>query len=578
LIFKAAGVIRRLFHSRPKMKATASLVSLCTLIPSSLFGLSADEASRPTPPGESRPPDRATRTDRDASGGIKAGQDDVLLPTLRGMAIAPTEDAALDLQKKNQEGVLVEDFPEEESAVMRKIVGASLGKPVSLRSLDELTRQLEVAFRSSGRPFMQVAFPPQEITSGIIAVVIRPARVGRVLLSGKPVFGGDFAARAFRTRPGGEISGDTIVEDLEWMNENSLRRASISYADGAEPGELDLTLRLVANKTWRVYGGIDNQLSNDLGDERLFLGMQYGDLFSLDHRLTAQYTTALDSNVLQGISGIYEVPLPWRHLAQVSLGYTESESNSGGPIDQSGEFSRVALGYRVPLPRWRQISQEWRLGLEFRNNDYAFSNSPSQTVKFFNLETGWKGRRFDPLGMSRIDVSLSYNPGQGVFGSNDEDYIALGGEGAESLVGRIEFERTFKLGKEVTLAGRGRAQWSDSDLLSSDQLSSGGYNRVRGFDETVGYASTGIVTTLELQSRFYQAPRSGKFQGIAFIDAAALHRDQDTDTGQLASVGVGMRWRFEEILSARADLGVPIDHPDELDGDPRIEFSISASW
>ncbi|NQW99037.1 ShlB/FhaC/HecB family hemolysin secretion/activation protein [bacterium] len=558
------------------MKSASTLAFLCTLLPISLFGLSADEASRPTPPSESA--ERSVRAEPDTSDAVKAGQDDVLLPALRGLAIAANFQTALELQSKSADGVGIEGFSEEDSAAIRKICQTAIGKPVSLRSLDDLSQQLESVFRTAGSSFMQVTFPPQEITTGVIAILIQPAKAGNVLLASKPAFGANFAARAFRTRPGDLISSDTVVEDLEWMNTNPLRRASISYADGETPEVLDLTLRLTAKKTWRAYAGIDNQLSNDLGDERLFLGFQYGDLFKLDHRVTAQYTAALNPNDLQGVSGIDEVPLPWRHLAQVSLGYTESESDSGGPIDQSGQFSRLALGYRLPLPRWRSISQEWRLGLEFRNNDYTFSNSPSQTVKFFNLETGWKGRRFDRFGFSRLDASLSYNPGQGIFGSDDEDYIALGASGAESVVGRFEFERTLKLGKEATLVGRGRAQWSNSELLSSDQLSAGGYNRVRGFDETVGYASTGIITTLEVQSRFYQSPQTGSFQGLAFFDSAALHRDEDTDAGQLASVGVGVRWRYEEMLSARADLGIPVDHPDDLDGDPRIEFSISASW
>lgn len=558
------------------MKSASTLAFLCTLLPIPLFGLSADEASRPTPPSESA--ERSVRAEPDTSDAVKAGQDDVLLPALRGLAIAANFQTALELQSKSADGVGIEGFSEEDSAAIRKICQTAIGKPVSLRSLDDLSQQLESVFRTAGSSFMQVTFPPQEITTGVIAILIQPAKAGNVLLASRPAFGANFAARAFRTQPGDLISSGTVVEDLEWMNTNPLRRASISYADGETPEVLDLTLRLTAKKTWRAYAGIDNQLSNDLGDERLFLGFQYGDLFKLDHRVTAQYTAALNPNDLQGVSGIDEVPLPWRHLAQVSLGYTESESNSDGPIDQSGEFSRLALGYRVPLPRWRSISQEWRLGLEFRNNDYTFSNSPSQTVKFFNLETGWKGRRFDRFGFSRLDASLSYNPGKGIFGSDDEDYIALGASGAESVVGRFEFERTLKLGKGATLVGRGRAQWSNSELLSSDQLSAGGYNRVRGFDETVGYASTGIITTLEVQSRFYQSPQTGSFQGLAFFDSAALHRDEDTDAGQLASVGVGVRWRYEEMLSARADLGIPVDHPDDLDGDPRIEFSISASW
>ena len=561
------------------MRTAASLASLCFLAPLPLLALSPDEAGRPTPPPEPRPAERAAvREKPDTSGAVKAGQDQILLPELLGLAVAPTAEAALQLQQKSQPGVSVGGFSEREAAAIRKLAEPVLGKPVSLRSLDELAGKLEGVFRSSGRPFMSVSFPGQEITSGVIAISIQPARAGQVLIAGNPAFGKVFAATAFRVRPGDEISGSEILDDLDWINQNSMRRASISYADGATAEELDLTLRLTAKKPWRIYAGIDNQLSENLGNERLFLGFQHGDVFALDHRLTAQVTSAMNPDELKGISGIYEIPLPIRHLVGVSLGYTESSTDTPGPIDQSGKFSRFGLGYRVPLPRWRSIGHEWRCGLEFRHNDYFFSNSSSRTVNFFNIETGWKGRLTDSWGLSRVDASLSYNPGQGTFGADDEDYIALGASEAESLIARCELERTLKLPADMTLVGKARGQWTDSELLSSDQLSAGGYNRVRGFDETVGYASTGIVLTLELQSKFYQSAHAGAIQALAFVDGATLHRDAATDAGQLASVGFGFRWRFDDRVSARVDLGIPVDYPDELEADPQVEFAISTSW
>ncbi len=561
------------------MKNTASLASLCALVPLPLLALSADDAGRPTPPSEPRATERAAvRENPNTSGAVKAGQDQVLLPKLIGLAIAPNSETALQLQQKSQPGVNATGFSESETAAIGKLTEPIIGTPISLRSLDELAGKLEAVLRSSGQKFMLVSYPEQEITSGIIAISIQPARAGQVLVAGNPAFGKEFATSTFRVRSGDEISSSDILDDLDWINQNSLRRASISYADGATPDSLDLTLRLTAKKPWRIYAGIDSQLSENLGNERLFLGLQHGDLFGLDHRLTAQVTTAMNPDDLKGISGIYEIPLPIRHLIGVSVGYTESETDAPGPIDQSGKFSRLGLNYRVPLPRWHSIGQEMRFGMEFRNNDYVFATAPSQTVKFFNLETGWKGRLTDSWGTSRVDASLSYNPGQGVFGSDDEDYIALGASEAESLVARCELERTLKLPEDITLVGKARGQWADSELLSSDQLSSGGYNRVRGFDETEGYASTGVVLTLELQSKFYQTDHLGSIQGLAFVDGAALHRDATTDTGQLASVGFGFRWRFDDRVSARADLGIPVDYPDDLDGDPQLEFAISTSW
>ena len=557
------------------MRHPAAIVSICAILPASVFGFGAEDASRPVPLTESSSSERPTREE---SAEVVADKDQILVPSLLGLAVGRTSESALKLQKKLNPAVITEGFSEADAATISKIAAGAMGQPVSLRSLDNLSTKLETAFRSSGRAFVKVSFPPQEITSGVIAIVICPARVGSILVAGKPSFGMRFAANAFRTVPGKELSGDVVMEDLDWINLNPLRRASISYRDALAPDSIDLKLRLRADKPWRAYTGIDNQLSDNLGDERIFLGFQYGDLFSLDHRVTAQYTSSLDSTSLVGISGIYQVPLPIRHLIDASLGYTESESDSEGPIDQSGQFSRAALVYRVPLPRWKSISQEWRAGIEFRANDYLFTNNTSEKVRFFNFEVGRKGRRNDSLGYTSVDASLAYSPGQGVLGSNDADFIALGADGAESLIAKLELERTLKLSKNAMLLGRCRSQWADSDLLSSDQISAGGFGLVRGFDESVGYASTGIVTTVELQSRKFQTPKFGNYQAVTFFDAAFLNRDQASDIGQLTSTGVGLRWRYAENLSARLDLAIPVDCPEQENSDPMLHFSISTTW
>jgi hemolysin activation/secretion protein len=507
-----------------------------------------------------------------------AGKDQILVPSLLGLAIGKTSESALRQQQQLKSGVVTEGFSEADAAKITKIAAPALGQPVTLRSLKRLSTRLEAAFRSSGGPVLKVSFPPQEITSGVIAILVCPARVGSIRVAGKPSFGMKFAANAFRTETGKELSGDVVMEDLDWINLNPLRRATLIYGDGVGPDEIDLKLRLRADKPWRAYTGIDNQLSDHLGNERIFFGFQYGDLFSLDQRVTAQYTSSLDSKSLRGISGIYQVPLPIRHLIEVSLGYTESESDSAGPIDQSGQFSHAAVVYRVPLPRWKSISQEWRVGMDFRENAYLFTNNTRDTVRFLNLETGWKGRRNDLFGYTLMDASLLFSPGQGILGSKDADFIALGADGAESLIAKLEIERTLKLSENITLLGRCRSQWADSDLLSSDQISAGGYGLVRGFDETVGYASNGVVATVEFQSGSYRTKKTGDYQAVTFLDAAFLKRDEVDDAGQLASIGVGLRWRYAERLSARVDLAVPIDRPESTNSGPMLHFSISTTW
>jgi len=543
----------------------------------SAFGTGADEANQAAPP-DTRPSEKPAHAERSTDGAVKATEDQVLLAKLTGIVIATDGDAALRLQGLGQAGIVIEGFSDDDANALRKAVDDSIGKAVSLRSLEVLSARLEAAMKSCGRPFMHATFPDQEITSGIVAVRLCETHAGQVLLSGRPTFGMKFAATGFRTQSGQALDEGNILDDLEWLNENPLRRASISYADGSTPDALDLTLKLRSPKPWRVYAGIDNQLSDRLGDERLFAGFQYGDVFGLDHRLTTQITSALDVERLSGVSGSYEVPLPNRTLLQLSAGYSEVDSPTAGLIDQSGQFSRFALDYRVPLPRWNGISHEWRTGMEYRDHHYEFPSGARQEVRFFQLSTGWKGRSTDRFGSTRLDASLHYSPGNGVFGSEDQDFIALGGTGAESLIAQLEAERTWQFGEAGLLLGKMKAQWSDSTLLSSDQFAASGSTRVRGFDETKGYADNGLILTLEWQSPTWHSRVAGDFQAVSFLDAGFLDSHQGNEGSQLASVGIGFRWRLDEHLTAKADLGIPIDKPDADKANPRLHFSINSTW
>lgn len=564
-------------HPVPMMRSAVLLGLAAALCVSTASGTGADEANKASAPDD-RAAEKPDHSVRETDGAVKAGQDQILLPRLAGLAIAPEADTALKLQAGGQSGIQISGFTEGETSALRLVAENAIGQPVSLRYLDALESKLEAALKVGGKRFWQVTFPDQEITSGIIAVRIAEPRAGKVLLSGRPAFGLAFAANAFRTAPGQPLDEGRILDDLEWLNENPMRRASISYSDGAEPDTLDLTLRIRASKPWRVYAGIDNQLSDRLGDERLFAGVQYGDVFGLDHRMTTQITAALDVERLRGISGSYEIPLPDRALLQLSAGHTEVDSPSAGLIDQSGRYSRIALDYRVPLPRWNGLSHEWRSGLELRENAFEFPSGIERSARFFQVEAGWKGRISDRFGGTRIDASLQYAPGHGIFGSEDRDFIALGASGAESLIARLEAERTWWLDDAGQLIGRVNAQWTDTSLLPSDQIAASGAARVRGFDETKGFADNGVIMTFEWQSPFWHAGSAGDFQIITFLDAGFLDSHQGNEGSQLASIGTGVRWRVGGHLTAKADLGFPIDDPDTDKADPRLQFSITRSW
>jgi hemolysin activation/secretion protein len=558
------------------MKTAAWIAAV--LLPVRLTGTSAEDMTRPTPPPDAGYRGRVVEKAQPAQEGEVVDENQVLLDRLEGVVVAADAATALRLQGETRSGVVVVGFSVGEEDSIRKVLTQFVGKPVTLGELNQMLDQLGEVSRNAGFLLRRISFPAQEITSGVVAVRMGASVVGDVKLAGRPAFGGSFIREAFRTRRGDAMDEAKVLDDLEWLNRNPLRRATISHAPGDEDDTLDLTLRVRSAKPWRVYGGVDNQLSETLGDERMYLGFQHGDVFGLDHRFTGQVTTALEEGALIGGSMSYEVPLIGRHLLGVSGGYTESETKQIGRLDQSGEFTRAALSHRVQLPRWWGIAQEWKSGMEFRNNDYLFPSGASQTVRFFQLETGWEGRRTDEYGGTRFGGQLLYSPGQGVLGSEDADYIALGADGAESLILRMNLERTQRLGEVGSLVLRMRGQWADSDLLSSDQLTAGGLAGVRGFDEVVGYASNGLMGGIEWQSPLWSGGAAGDWMGVAFVDGAVLDREIRIDPGELLSAGFGCRFRWKERVNGRLDVGFPLECPDNVDSDPMLHFSIGMNW
>jgi hemolysin activation/secretion protein len=57
-----------------------------------------------------------------------------------------------------------------------------------------------------------------------------------------------------------------------------------------------------------------------------------------------------------------------------------------------------------------------------------------------------------------------------------------------------------------------------------------------------------------------------------------LNRDAPRDAGELLSAGVGLRWRFNELLAARIDFAFPIEHPDRIDDDMISHFGLQFTW
>ena len=104
------------------------------------------------------------------------GSDKILLKNLEALVVLD------DASKVDSEGAdpdasgIVRNFANRKSLVyssrFQNIVNQYIGQPVSLRSLNQLSRDIILLYRKCGQPVIDVVIPEQKISQGTVQIVI----------------------------------------------------------------------------------------------------------------------------------------------------------------------------------------------------------------------------------------------------------------------------------------------------------------------------------------------------------------------------------------------------------------------
>ena len=137
---------------------------------------------------------------------------------------------------------------------------------------------------------------------------------------------------------------------------------------------------------------------------------------------------------------------------------------------------------------------------------------------------------------------------------------------AEYAYDRLTLERLIRLPWDVTWITRATMQWTDSNLLGSEQMGFGGYSSVRGYDEREANGDEGYLVTTELRSPPISLGQLcgwekaiDQFQFLGFWDYGVAQNlsllPNEDPSVLLASAGPGIRYAINPYLSLRFDYG-----------------------
>lgn len=512
-----------------------------------------------------------------------------ILESLKGLVLIP-ENTPAELQRLAT-GVDATSVPFAQSPAMANYLQKSIGHPVSMQSLqylvDGITRQL----RLEGQLLVSVWLPPQDLTDGVVRIVVHPAVVeGEIGIEGAVYFSPESYQKWIRQQPGQALDMVQLQQDVDWINRNPFRHATPAAASGHTAGSSRISLRTQERRPLRLFAGMDNTGTKNTDEQRLFAGFNWGNAFGRGDQMSYQYRAdpARERSITH--SGSYVFDLPWRHWVSLSGAWSETTPNVGSILNQKGESWQIGAQYHVPLPNLSlnktSIKQDIYYGLDIKysNNNLEFAAIPVMDNKtdIAQMVLGYSLNRESDNSSSFISPQLVFSPG-GMSKYNTDDAFdgsRLGAQ-AQYIYFRLDGEHLQRLPANFRWSLKANAQYSNTPLLGSEQIAGSGAYAVRGYPESQAFGDKGVVLRNEIHAPTF--PITGldeaSLDTFAFYDNAWLQTaGSDTDTIRLSSIGLGASLYLAQAVSLDMSVAYPLEQQVAGENGTRIHLRLQVAY
>jgi hemolysin activation/secretion protein len=524
----------------------------------------------------------------------------VVVEKLKGLVFVPTpKDVAMHGTRAS--GIVLKNVTVPDETDFRAKVSPWLGQKLTRGDLNTMVSAIILFYRQHDRPIVDVAVPQQDVTNGVVQVILLEGRVGVVKVTGNRWVSSSEIRDDVSLQPGDEISADTLQGDLDWMNQNPFHTTDLIYHPGAELGQTDLILQTKDRFPARIYAGYEDSGNDATGLDRYEAGFNWGDAFDLGlgQQMNYQYTTSGDGDSLRAHAGSYIIPLPWHNTFTVFGSYVDTRGEIPPYFGIAGRSYQISGRYGIPLPDLSIDKYVYRhtftFGFDYKynNNSLEFATLPASGTLYDvdQFEFGYNGSMPDPWGQTTLDNEVYYSPGD--WGGHDTDYYyGIGHAGATSsyFYDNLSLERITHLPWNWSLVLKGTLQWSNENLEPSEQLGFGGYDTIRGYDEREVNTDEGYIFNTELRTPtisfgqiFGCTDFQDQLQFLTFWDYGdgfnhTLLPGEPSDY-LLSSVGGGVRYSINTYVSVRFDYGFQLIHTGfDSDHGSRSDLGIVVSY
>lgn len=490
----------------------------------------------------------------------------IVSPALRGVRLVP-DAAAVEVAA---EGIDLRAVPLLATGNLRDTLAAHLGQPLRIPDIATMIRETELAYAKLGYPFVRVTVPPQDITSGVLTLVVIEAKLGAVRITGANRFSSASYTRTLGVALGEPINARTVREDVAVLNQHPFRSVNSSFAPGERPGETDLVLEVSERRPLRFSTGYNDTGTRTTDRDRVFAGLTWGNAFGRGDQLGYHFSGDPHLDHLRSHALTYSTALARQRTFSLTATHADITSDVPVPFVQSGSSSSLGLRYAFPLRLREGIHAQLTFGADYKrsDNNLLFSTIPitNNLTEIVQGSVTFSAQRPDRFGATDAAVSLIVSPG-GLAPRNYGRYFESSrfAARADYVYGAIDLGRAQRLPHDFTWRATLRGQLSSGNLLGSEQLGVGGVGSVRGYNDGEVYGDEGVLVSNELRlpplralARFSER-LADSVQPLVFVDYGWAHvhtplEDEDANY-ELLGAGAGLRYRLGRYLTASADYG-----------------------
>lgn len=492
---------------------------------------------------------------------IKPSAEDVPLPTKTGEAVL-VSGFRIDANR----------FPDAE---LQALLKEYVGREVTLAQLQVAARKISDYYRQ--HDYLAYAYlPPQTVHNGVINLKVVEAKLGQVKLDATAptrlntsVLRGVVTHRAV---PGQPLRPEQLDQAIALLNElPGVAQAQSLLEPGANLGESDAVIRVEEAPLAQADMSLNNTGSEGTGVWQTIVAGSVDSPFGRGDQLRVNLLKSQGDHYLWlGASS----PLgPSGRRLEISVSALEYAIQPEiSPLDLKGESTTAGVMLTQPLRRSSRFSLTATAGLEIKR---MVDRMDAITLGDKHLQGGYFGLtamlRDHWLGGGINHLDLTVNIGDLDLTRRPEqfegDQLTAQTHGSYQKL-HLALSREQPLSQRVTLFTSLLAQWTPTNLDSSEKFTLGGYYGVRAYPTSEATGDNGWLLNLETRWQLRDSWRLSGFYDLGWIQQHAQPwRNWQTvanqpNTYQLQGVGLSLRWSPAPLFQAQATIASAIgDNP-----------------